>query len=410
MYLRFLLLFLTAFALACQSQTTGSSANVKVGAQVLIDDHLDELEGKRVGLVMNPTARVGNQHMLDILLSHEVNVTALFAAEHGFRGDTGAGETIEDGVDQATGLPVFSLYGDTRKPTRKMLDEVDLLLFDMQDVGARFYTYNVTLGYVIEAASEHDVPIWVLDRPNPAGGDYISGWMLQDEHRSFVGAYPIPMAHGMTLGELARMMVGEQWIESAGESTLRVIPMEGWKRSMKWRETGLEWTPPSPNLPTFKHAYVYLGTVLFEGVNISEGRGTADPFMMVGSPSTTLTTNHIAPLRRTYEGINIERVSFRPKSIPGKAPNPKFEGERCHGIELQITDINRVDPVKLGVELLSVMLEATPNAEVSDFIEKLSGIDQSDLLQQLDNGTYLDQWEKTAEQFSRQRSEYLLYE
>ncbi|SHE78058.1 Uncharacterized conserved protein YbbC, DUF1343 family [Fodinibius roseus] len=410
MYLRSLLLLLTVCTYACQSQSSGSHSGVKVGAHVLIDEHLDELEGKRVGLVMNPTARVEEEHMLDTLLARGVNVTALFAAEHGFRGDAGAGETIEDGVDQATGLPVFSLYGETKKPTAGMLEEVDLLLFDMQDVGARFYTYNVTLGNVIEAASAHGVPVWVLDRPNPAGGNYISGWMLQDEHRSFVGGYPIPMAHGMTLGELARMMVGEQWIEYADKSTLRVIPMEGWQRAMKWRETGLEWIPPSPNLPTFRHAYLYLGTVLFEGVNISEGRGTPDPFMMIGSPSTTLTTSHIAPLRRNFEGVNIERISFRPRSIPGKAPSPKFEGERCHGVELQITDINRVDPIALGVELLAAMLDATPKAELSGFIEKLSGIDRSELLQQLEDGSYREQWEETAEQFSEQRSKYLLYE
>lgn len=409
MYLRFLLLLLAVCTLACQSQTSESKPGVKVGAEVLIDEHLGELESKRVGLVMNPTARVENQHMLDILIAKDVNVTALFAAEHGFRGDAGAGEVIEDGIDQATGLPVYSLYGETKKPTEAMLEEVDLLLFDMQDVGARFYTYNVTLGNVIEAASAQGIPVWVLDRPNPAGGNYISGWMLQDEHRSFVGAYPIPMAHGMTLGELAKMMVGERWIDNTERSTLRVVPMEGWERSMKWRETGLEWIPPSPNLPTYRHAYIYLGTVLFEGVNISEGRGTPDPFMMIGSPSTTLTTSHIAPLRRAFEGVNIERISFRPKSMPGKAPNPKFEGERCHGVELQITDINRIDPVKLGVDLLSVMRDATADAELSDFIEKLSGIDKSELLQQLEDGTYQEQWEKTAEQFSRQREAYLLY-
>lgn len=410
MYIRFILLLLTICTFACQSQTPGGNATVKVGAQVLLDEHLDELEGKRVGLVMNPTARVGDKHMLDILLARDINVTALFAAEHGFRGDAGAGETIEDGIDQATGLPVFSLYGETKKPTSEMLDEVDLLLFDMQDVGARFYTYNVTLGNVIEAASAHGVAVWVLDRPNPAGGDYISGWMLEDEHRSFVGAYPIPMVHGMTLGELARMMVGEQWIENAGQEMLRVIPTEGWQRSMKWRDTGLEWIPPSPNLPTFRHAFVYLGTVLFEGVNISEGRGTPDPFMMIGSPTTKLTTSHIAPLRRAFDGVNIERVSFRPESMPGKAPNPKFEGERCHGVELQITNIDGFDPVALGVQLFVAMLDATPDAELTDFIEKLSGIDKADFLQQLEDETYQEQWQETAEQFSRQRAEYLLYE
>src|SRR5699024_5423670 len=292
MFKRALLFLLAVFmSFSCQSQ---SNQNVTVGAEVLLNEHLDELEGKRLGLVMNPTAQVNGRHMLDILLDRGMNVTALFAAEHGFRGDAGAGETIEGGKDQATGLQLFSLYGETRKPTAEMLEKVDVLLFDMQGVGARFYTYNVTMGKVIAGAAEENVPVWVLDRPNPAGGEYISGWMMQDEHQSFVGAYPIPMVHGMTLGELARMMVGEHWIDTTDSTDLRVIPMKGWKRSMKWPDTGLNWIPPSPNLPTFRHAYLYLGMVLFEGVNISEGRGTKDPFMKVGAPEAQLTISHIA--------------------------------------------------------------------------------------------------------------------
>lgn len=410
MYRSYLLSILIFLTIGCQAQSTDDAA-VTVGAKVLLDNHLEELEGKRVGLVMNPTARVESTHMLDTLIAREINVTALFAAEHGFRGDMGAGETIEDGIDQATGLPVFSLYGENKKPTEEMLEEVDILLFDMQDVGARFYTYNVTMGNVIEAASEYGVAVWVLDRPNPAGGNYISGWMLQEEHQSFVGAYPIPMAHGMTMGELAKMMIGEQWIEFQEKGELRVIPMEGWKRSMKWPQTGLEWIPPSPNLPTFRHAYVYLGTVLFEGVNISEGRGTEDPFLKVGSPAATLSTSHIARLRRDFDGINIERISFRPRSMPGKAPNPRFEGERCHGMELQITDLKRFDnPVHLGVRMLATMLDATPDAELNDFIQKLSGIDKEELMRQLEDESYLEHWSQTAEQFSQQRADYLLYE
>lgn len=383
---------------------------VKVGAEVLLDNYLPELENKRVGLVMNPTARVGDSHMLDTLIARDVNITALFAPEHGFRGDVGAGETIEDGIDQETGLPVFSLYGQTRTPTPEMLDEVDLLLFDMQDVGARFYTYNATLGNIIEAAAAHNVSVWVLDRPNPAGGDYISGWMMEEQHQSFVGQYPIPMAHGMTLGELAHMMVGEQWIEHAEEADIKVISMEGWERSMKWPETGLEWIPPSPNLPTFKHAFIYLGTVLFEGINISEGRGTADPFLKVGAPGTKLTTNHISELRRSFSGVNIERITFIPESIPGKAINPNFEGERCQGLEIKVTDATRVNPIALGVKVLSVMVDATPAAEFNDYIPKLSGIDTSVLVSQLKGEKYLDIWEQTAQRFSEQRAEYLLYE
>jgi uncharacterized protein YbbC (DUF1343 family) len=393
--------------LGCQSLSEGP---VNVGAEVLLDDHLDELEGKRVGLVMNPTARVDGSHMLDTLLAHDVNVTALFAPEHGFRGDVGAGETIENGVDQATGLPVFSLYGETRTPTAEMLSNVDLLLFDIQDVGGRFYTYNATLGNIISAAALQDIPVWVLDRPNPAGGNLISGWQLHEEHQSFVGRYPIPMAHGMTLGELAKMMVGEQWIANAGQANIRVIPMKGWERSMKWPDTGLEWIPPSPNLPTFDHAFVYLGTVLFEGVNISEGRGTSDPFLKIGSPGTSLTSSHIAKLRRRFSGVNIERISFTPTSMPGKAANPDFEGEQCHGVEIKVTDPDRFDPVKLGVELLATMLDATPDASLDDYIQNLSGIEKSVFLKQMNSRLYVDKWKQVTSDFSKFRKQYLLYE
>lgn len=386
-----------------------SQPKVTVGAKVLLEDHLDELKGKGVGLVMNPTARVDGSHMLDTLLALDINVKALFAPEHGFRGNIGAGETIEDGVDQSTGLPVFSLYGENRTPTKKMLNKVDLLLFDIQDVGARFYTYNATLGNIIEAASAQGIPVWILDRPNPAGGNFISGWPIQDEHKSFVGRYPIPMVHGMTLGELAQMMVGEHWINNAEKAEVRVIPMEGWNRSMKWPETGLKWIPPSPNLPTFDHAYVYLGTVLFEGTTMSEGRGTADPFLNIGDPSAKVTTSHIAKLRRQFSGINIEQITFTPESTPGKALNPKFKNERCHGIELQVTKPTQFDPIQLGAALLSTMLDATPEASLNDYMPKLSGIDNADLLQQLDDESYQEQWQKTARQFAGERKEYLLY-
>lgn len=403
-----LFLCLGSIIQGCKAGQAGPS--VKVGAEVLLDTHLPELEGKRVGLVMNPTARVEGSHLLDTLLARNVNVTALFAPEHGFRGELGAGETIKDGIDQATGLPVFSLYGATRIPTPEMLQKVDILLFDIQDVGARFYTYNATLGNIIEAATAEDIPVWVLDRPNPAGGHYISGWMMQERHQSFVGKYPIPMVHGMTLGELARMMVGEQWIRNARRAEVRVIPMKGWQRSMKWPETGLDWVPPSPNLPTFHHAFAYLGTVLFEGVNISEGRGTSDPFLKMGAPSTELTDGHMTTLRRTFEGVEMKRTSFVPEVIPGKASNPDFEGERCHGLQIMITDPGKFDPLKLGARLLSIMLDATPDAELNNYIQKLAGIDKSALIKQLENNEYLDNWERTASRFAKQREEYLLYD
>jgi uncharacterized protein YbbC (DUF1343 family) len=265
MFTRKLSLLLIAFSIfnfiSCKSapdEPEIPEERVILGAEIFIDRHLEELEGERIGLVMNPTARIGRVHMLDRLLELNLNITALFAPEHGFRGEAGAGEKIEDGIDRDSGLPVFSLYGDTRKPTPEMLEHVDILIFDMQDVGARFYTYIATLGLVIESAAAAGIPVWVLDRPNPAGGNYVSGWIMEDEFKSFVGPYPVPIAHGLTMGEIAKMMVGERWINFDSEPDVRVVLMEGWNRSMKWPDTGLRWVAPSPNLPTFEHAFFYL--------------------------------------------------------------------------------------------------------------------------------------------------------
>ena len=409
MYMRNFILFTLTFAwlTACSfsesQKTEAESQQVKVGAEVLLNKHLEQLKGHRVGLVMNPTARVNGTHMLDTLLNREVNVTALFAPEHGFRGEAGAGEVIKDGIDQKTGLPVFSLYGETKKPTPAMLEEVDILLFDMQDVGGRFYTYNVTLGLLLEAVSESNVAVWVLDRPNPAGGDYVSGWRLEEEYKSFVGAYPIPMAHGMTLGELAKMIVGEEWLQLTNKPQLKVIPAEGWKRSMKWPDTKLEWYPPSPNLPTFEHAFTYLGTVLFEGTNISEGRGTDDPFLNIGAPFLELPQDSIQQLEEEFPAISIEKASFTPQSLPGKSLNPKYVGEICYGVRIGIEEFDNIDPVKFGVRLLQVMMSGSSKAKMNDFIYKLAGTDD---VTSFDTSGWLPE----ISSFKESRRPYLIYD
>lgn len=407
--MRYLLLFIfvSVLLIGCSSLESRRSDNisrpVKVGAEVLLDEHLDDLEGKRVGLVMNPTARVNGTHMLDTLISRSVNVSALFAPEHGFRGEAGAGEVIEDGIDRETGLPVYSLYGDTKKPTPKMLQEVDLLLFDMQDVGGRFYTYNVTLGLLLEAASRSDIPVWVLDRPNPAGGKYVAGWVLKEQFKSFVGAYPIPMAHGMTLGELAKMMIGERWLPVVNQPRLRVIPAKGWNRSMKWPETGLKWHPPSPNLPTFEHAFAYLGTVLFEGTNISEGRGTNSPFLKIGAPFLDLQRENLSALKKEFPEVNLHPGTFTPVSMPGKSLNPKYRGEVCRGVRIEIKEFDKFDPVSFGVRLLEVMKQNSDRVELKDFIYKLAGTKK--VTEFNTSG-----WEDEISAFRKARKPYLLYD
>ncbi|WP_158278753.1 exo-beta-N-acetylmuramidase NamZ family protein [Rhodohalobacter mucosus] len=378
---------------------------VKTGSEVLLDNYLDELEGLSVGLVMNPTSRIGDTHMLDTLLSHGVNVRALFAPEHGFRGEAGAGDLIEDNIDTATGLPVYSLYGTTRKPNSEMLSGIDLLLFDIQDVGARFYTYIATLGLVMEAAADNEVDIWVLDRPNPLGGNYVSGWTLEEEFESFVGPYPIPVAHGLTIGEMAMMIAGEGWMDSERKPELRVIKMEGWKRLMKWPDTGLEWIPPSPNLPAFDNAFFYPGAVFFEGTTLSEGRGTDNPFLTLGSPQTDLDDMDWDELS-LLNGVHLLPHSFTPQSIPGVASNPKHEGEQCRGLYVELHSY-QFDPVRTGLKIFATLMEATPDAEVNPFLYRLAGTRKIDriLTGELDPVTL----DFEIEPFLRQREPYLIY-
>ncbi|WP_176719408.1 exo-beta-N-acetylmuramidase NamZ family protein [Rhodohalobacter halophilus] len=374
---------------------------------MLIENHLDELDGKRVGLVMNPTARIGETHMLDTLMTLGVNVEALYAPEHGFRGEAGAGEIIEDGVDQQTGLPVYSLYGASRKPTAEMLEAVDLLLFDMQDVGARFYTYIATLGLVMEAASESGIPVWVLDRPNPLGGNYVSGWMLDEEFESFVGPYPIPAIHGLTMGEMARMIAGEQWMNFDSDPELRVIQMKGWTRDMIWPDTGLEWVAPSPNLATFEQAFLYPGTVYFEGTTLSEGRGTDQPFLVLGGPETSLSEEKIHELNQLTDQLEVRPLSFTPRSIPGVAPTPKHLDTESYGVQITLHGYE-FDPVRVGLKLFQEILNASPGAETNDFLYNLAGSREIDRI--ISGEVNPLEVNFGLESFLEERREYLIYE
>lgn len=405
----FLLLLLTIdCSKLSYQQVKNGDGGLRTGAELFLDSFPEQLKGKRLGLLMNPTARVGQTHMLDTLISLGHNVKALFAAEHGFRGNVGAGEKIVDDVDEATGLPVFSLYGATRKPTPEMLTQVDAIIFDMQDVGARFYTYISTLGLVLEAAAEAGVQVWILDRPNPAGGQYVAGWLLEDEYRSFVGAYPIPVAHGMTMGELALMMVGEKWLQIDDEAFMpRVIPMFGWKRDMLWPDTGLEWTPPSPNLPTWASAYVYLGTCFFEGSTLSEGRGTPHPFLTLGSPHVTLTEKDLEALEQRWK-IGLEAITFTPVSIPDKAPNPKYKNVQSSGVRISESISDLQDPVAFGLDLLRMMLRNAPQDSLNDFRYRLAGTKRIDDILSSDQDP-TSSWIEDVALFKAKRKPYLIY-
>jgi uncharacterized protein YbbC (DUF1343 family) len=355
---------------------------IRLGSEVLLDGMLDSLRGKRIGLVMNATSRLGGSEgtqafLVDSLLSLGFQVTRLIALEHGIRGEAEAGEWIRTGVDAATGLPIASLYGNSKRPTADTFEGLDLVLFDVQDVGARFYTYLSALGLILEAAEAYGIPLWVLDRPNPAGGEYVSGWMMDEKHASYVGMFPIPMVHGMTLGELARMMAGEGWIDTRSEPLFRVVPMQGWRRGMRWPQTGLRWIPPSPNLPSFEHAFVYLGTCLAEGTSLSEGRGTEDPFLLIGSPHLPASAPDVAVRAiRSVEGAELEWASFTPVRIPGKAEAPKHMGKEVNGVRIALQDASSYDPVVSGLDLVKSLMRSSPSDSVLPFLLLLAGSDE----------------------------------
>ena len=284
-----------------------SSANesLQVGAE-RTDKYFPLLKDKAIGVVGNQSSLIGTTHLVDSLLSAKLQVVKVFSPEHGFRGTADAGAHIENGTDEKTGLPIISFYGKNKKPSQSQLEGIEILLFDIQDVGARFYTYISTLHYVMEAAAENNIPLIVLDRPNP-NGHYIDGPILDTAYRSFVGMHPIPIVHGMTIGEYAQMINGEKWLTDSVECDLTIISMLGYNKQTPYDLP----VKPSPNLPNAQAVNLYPSLCLFEGTNISVGRGTDLPFQHYGAPY----------LESDY--------SFVPESGAG-AKYPKHEGERCY--------------------------------------------------------------------------------
>jgi len=276
-------------------------------------------------------------------------LVALFAPEHGLGGHAQDGAPIASTVDAHTGLPVYSLYGERKVPTAEMLKDVDVLAFDIQDVGARFYTYVWTMAYVLESAAEHRLPLIILDRPNPINGWTCEGPLLQPGYESFVGRYPLPVRHGLTVGELAHLLNAEL----ALNADLTVIKMEGWQRKMWFDETGLPWVPTSPAMPKLETATVYPGTCLLEGTNISEGRGTATPFECLGAPWAN------GPrLAEALNGLHLPGVRFRPTSFCPSAS--KHKGETCHGVYLHVMDRDVFRSVETGLHILAEFMRLWP--------------------------------------------------
>ena len=345
-----------------------AQSKVQLGADVLIEKHLDLLAGKRVGLITNHTGRLSDGRLLkDVLLEKRVEVVALFAPEHGLLGKTGAGEEVGDDRDSA-GIPVYSLYGSTKKPTVEMLHSIDLLIYDIQDVGVRFYTYISTMGLAMEAAAEQRIPFVVLDRPNPLGGLRVEGPLMEDSLKSFLGLYPIPVVYGLTCGELALMIVGEGWLGSSVKPEVIVIAMEGWKRKMAWGETGLAWIPPSPNIPDAATALCYPATCYIEATNLSEGRGTGEPFRLIGAPFIDGES-----LAKSLESLAIPGVTFEASTFT--PVSSKHKGSLCGGVRMRITNPASYQAVDTGLKLLQEIRRIYPDDVLveSSFLLRLLG-------------------------------------
>lgn len=392
-----------------------ASDRVKVGADVLLERQFDIIQGKRIGLVTNQSAVLADgRHLADALFENKkTKLVALFGPEHGIRGDAPDGRSVQHGRDSKTGLPIYSLYGKTTKPTDEMLKDIDILIFDIQDVGVRFYTFESTLSMAMEAAAERGIPFVVLDRPNPIRGTWIEGFVRLDSLTSFVGLHPTPIAHGMTVGELATMFNEEGWLKNGIKANLTVVRMEGWRRSMWFDESGLTWIKPSPNMATLKTAVVYPGTCLIEGTNLSEGRGTERPFEFLGAPFVKGTKWADALNSQKLPGVVFKAVTFTPQDIPNVANNPKHRGTACEGIALEVVDRNIYEPVRTAVYILS----SAKKLFGEDFQWRTASIDRLAgtpvLRRSIDAGEppqkIVEGWTTEVERFTKMRKKYLLY-
>jgi len=387
--------------------------DMKTGLEVLLDSKLSSLYGKNIALVTNHSGidRNGNSNISLLMKNSSINSVKIFTPEHGFTGNIPAGEHIEYGTVQTKFPPIISLYGSNRKPTAESLENVELIIYDIQDVGARFYTYISTLGLVMEAAAETNIPVMVLDRPNPIG-NRVAGPLLNAANKSFIGMYPIPIQYGMTVGELAKMIVGEKLIDSTPE--LKIIPMQYYKRNSFFDELNLPWVKPSPNIPDLETALIYPGFCLFEATNVSEGRGTYQPFKQIGAP--WVNPNSLIQLlhKQNLKGVEFQTVHFTPISIPTMSKYPKYENQKCFGIQLEITNRESFNSILTGLTTLWAINKLFPDSLVinKSSLGRIWGSDdlyfylkEGKTPQEILNGHLPD-----LDQFQLIREKYLIYD
>ena len=353
--------------------------------------YLPLLEGKTVGVVANQTSIIGETHLVDSLIALGINIKRIYTPEHGFRGSADAGAKVTDGKDEKTGIEIASLYGKTKKPTPEMLQDIDVMLFDLQDVGVRFYTYISTLSYVMEACAEQHIPVVVLDCPNP-NGFYIDGPVLKAENKSFVGMHPVPVVYGMTIGEYGQMVNGEGWLKSGIQCNLTVIPVPDYDRNAIYELP----VKPSPNLPNWESVYLYPSLCFFEGTIVSVGRGTDKPFQVFGHPE----------LRGDY--------TFTPESKSG-ASKPMFEGEKCRGLDLtEFAHDYAVNPAQLQLDWLIGAYQQLSEKNYLFFTKYFNLLAGNSILrQQIENKKSADgiraSWQSELDEFKVIRERYLMY-
>ncbi|TVP49656.1 MAG: DUF1343 domain-containing protein [Mongoliibacter sp.] len=354
------------------------------------DKYLHLLEGKRVGLVVNQTSILSSQnnmHLVDFLMMEGIDVVKVFVPEHGFRGDADAGEVVKSEIDKTTGLPVVSLYGDQKKPSAQTLADIDILIYDLQDVGVRFYTYISTMHYVMESCAENKMPLLILDRPNP-NGDYIDGPVLKKGFESFVGMHPIPVVHGLSVGELANMINGEGWLKNKVKADIQVIPVSNWTHADPY---SLQ-VKPSPNLPNDLSIRLYPSLCYFEGTDVSLGRGTTFPFQVYGYPDP-----------------KFGDFTFTPVSIDGMSKNPPQKGKKCYGVDLRNESLDH----RFTLEYLLHAFEVSGKKEkfFNNFFDKLAGTDQlrKDILAGKSEQEIRATWQEDLNQYKKMREKYLMY-
>ncbi len=383
-----------------------AQGRVKLGIEVLLSDSIHLVSGKRVGLITNHTGVVPDgRSTIDLLFrAPGVKLTALYAPEHGIRGQAAAGERIESSVDSATGVPVYSLYGDTRIPTADMLKDVDIVLYDIQDVGSRTYTYQWTMALSAEAVTTHGKQFIVLDRPNPVRGDRVEGGVLDPQFRSFVGQFPVALRYGLTPGELLRYLVGTGQIKA----NFKVVPMAGWRRNMWWQETGLPWRDPSPNIRTPDAALLYTGTVFFEGTNLSEGRGTPMPFQLVGAAWL----KDAGAIAKELNAKRIPGVVFDSSLVKVDGAGQKWNGYQIPTVVVVVSDREEVRPYQVGLEMLAAIYRRHKGEFQwrTGSIDRLSGSTRARDAVELDRvAAILPELESEANDFQRRTAPFLIY-